>query len=39
MTARAAVLRQTIPLTEDDLAAATAEGWIVIPDKPISTLL
>ena len=39
MTARAAALRQTIPLTEDDLAAATAEGWIVIPDKPISALL
>jgi Protein of unknown function (DUF429) len=39
MTASATALRQTIPLTEDDLAAATAEGWIVIPDKPNSALL
>jgi hypothetical protein len=39
MTARAAALGQTIPPTEDDLSAAKAEGWIVIPDKPISALL
>jgi hypothetical protein len=32
MTARAAALGQTIPPAGDDLAAATAEGWIVIPD-------
>jgi hypothetical protein len=25
--------------TGDHLAAATAEGWIVIPDQPISALL
>jgi predicted nuclease with RNAse H fold len=39
MTARAAALGQTFPPTGDDLAAATAEGWIVIPDKPMSALL
>jgi predicted nuclease with RNAse H fold len=39
MTARAAALGQTILPTGDDLAAATAEGWIIIPDKPISALL
>ena len=39
MTARAAALGQTIPPTEGDLSAAKAEGWIVIPDKPISALL
>lgn len=39
MTARAVALGQTFPPTEDGLAAATAEGWIVIPDKPISALL
>jgi len=36
MTARAAALGQTFPPTGDHLAAATAEGWIVIPDQPIS---
>ena len=39
MTARAAAQGQTIPPTGDHQAAATAEGWIVIPDKPISALL
>jgi predicted nuclease with RNAse H fold len=39
MTARAAALGQTFPPTGDDLAAATAEGWIVIPNKPMSALL
>ena len=39
MTARAAALGQTFPPTGDDLAAATAEGWIVIPDRPISELV
>ena len=39
MTARAAALGQTIPPAADDLAAATAEGWIAIPDEPISALL
>jgi len=39
MTARAAALGQTFPPTGDHLAAATAEGWIVIPDQPISALL
>jgi predicted nuclease with RNAse H fold len=38
MTARAVVLGQTIPPTGDDLAAATAEGWITVPDKPIGAL-
>jgi hypothetical protein len=33
MTARAAALGQTFPPTGDHLAAATAEGWIVIPDQ------
>jgi len=39
MTARAAALGQTFPPTEDHLATAIAEGWIVIPDQPISALL
>jgi len=39
MTARAAALGRTFPPTRDHLAAATAEGWIVIPDQPISALL
>jgi hypothetical protein len=40
MTARAAALGQTFPPpAEDDLAAATAEGWIAIPDQPISDLV
>lgn len=39
MTARAAALGQTLPPTDDGMAAARAEGWIVIPDKPITALL
>jgi predicted nuclease with RNAse H fold len=39
MTARAAALGRAIPPAADDLAAAEAEGWIVIPYKPISALL
>ena len=39
MTARAAALGQIFPPAGDDLAAATTEGWIAIPDKPISALL
>jgi len=39
MTVRAAALGQTLPPTEDDMAAARAEGWIIIPDKPIAALL
>jgi hypothetical protein len=39
MTARAAALGQTLPPTQDDMAAARAEGWIIIPDKPIAALL
>jgi len=39
MTARAAALGQALPPTEDDMAVARAEGWIVIPDKPIAALL
>jgi hypothetical protein len=39
MTARAAALGQILLPAGDDLAAATTEGWIVIPDKPISALL
>jgi predicted nuclease with RNAse H fold len=39
MTARAAALGQRFPPTEDDMAAARAEGWISIPDKPITALL
>ena len=39
MTARAAALGQTFPPTGDHLATATAEGWIVTPDQPISALL
>jgi predicted nuclease with RNAse H fold len=38
MTARASALGQTIPPTGNALAAAATEGWIVIPDKPISAL-
>jgi predicted nuclease with RNAse H fold len=38
MTARAAALGQTVTPPADDLAAATAEGWIHIPDQPISAL-
>jgi hypothetical protein len=37
--ARAAALCQTISPAADDLAAAAAEGRIVIADKPISALL
>ena len=33
MTARAAALGQTFPPTGDHLAAASAEGWIVIPGQ------
>ena len=39
MTARAAALGQTLPPTEDDIATARAEGWIIIPGKPIVALL
>jgi Protein of unknown function (DUF429) len=44
MTARAAALDQTLPPTEDDMAAARAEGWIVIPRQadrraPVGMLL
>ena len=39
MTARAAALGQALPPTEDDMAAARAEGWIIIPAKPIAALL
>jgi predicted nuclease with RNAse H fold len=35
MTARAAAVGQTLPPAGDDLAAATAEGWIAIPGGPI----
>jgi hypothetical protein len=37
--ARAAALCQTFSPAADDLAAAAAEGRIVIADKPISALL
>jgi len=39
MTARAAVRGQTLSPGEADLAAARTEGWIAIPDSPISQLL
>jgi predicted nuclease with RNAse H fold len=39
LTARAASLGQTCPPGEDDLAAATTEGWIAIPDAPIGKLI
>ena len=38
MTARAAALVQTFAPVGDDLTAATAEGWIAIPSRPISAL-
>lgn len=38
MTARAAVQGQTSPPGEANLAAARTEGWIAIPDSPISQL-
>ena len=39
LTARAASRGQTYPPGGDDLAAATAEGWIAIPGAPIGELL
>jgi len=39
MTARAAIRGQTFPPGEDNLAAARAEGWIVVPDSPLGHLL
>lgn len=39
MTARAAVRGQTFRPGEADLAAARTEGWIAVPDSPISQLL
>jgi len=39
LTARAASRGQTWPLGEDDLAAARTEGWIAIPNSPISQLI
>ena len=39
MTARAAALGEILSPAEDDMATATTEGWIVIPAKPISTLV
>lgn len=39
LTARAASLGQTSPPGEDDLATARTEGWIAIPDSPISQLI
>ena len=38
LTARAASLGQTSPPGEGDLATARTEGWIAIPDSPISQL-
>jgi predicted nuclease with RNAse H fold len=38
MTARAAALGQILLPARDDLADAATEGWIAIPDKPISAL-
>jgi hypothetical protein len=38
MTARAAAQGQTFPPSEADLAATRTEGWIAIPDSPISRL-
>jgi predicted nuclease with RNAse H fold len=39
LTARAASRGQTFPPGEDDLAAATTEGWIAVPSSPISQLI
>ena len=39
LTARAASRGQTCPPGQDDLAAATTEGWIAIPDAPIGKLI
>jgi predicted nuclease with RNAse H fold len=39
LTARAASRGQTCPPGEDDLAAATTEGWIAVPRSPISQLV
>jgi predicted nuclease with RNAse H fold len=39
LTARAAAQGQTFPPGEDDRAAARAEGWIALPNAPISQLL
>jgi Protein of unknown function (DUF429) len=39
LTARAAALGQVLQPAADDLATAAAEGWILIPTKPISALL
>jgi predicted nuclease with RNAse H fold len=39
MTARAAAQGQTFQPGETDLAAARTEGWIAVPDSPISHLL
>jgi hypothetical protein len=38
LTARAAFLGKTDPPTEEDLAAATSEGWIAIPNTPVGQL-
>jgi predicted nuclease with RNAse H fold len=39
MTARAAALGHILPAAGEDLAAAAAEGWIVIPDRQMRALL
>jgi predicted nuclease with RNAse H fold len=39
LTARAASRGQTCPPGEDDLAAATTEGWIAVPRSPIGELI
>ena len=39
LTARAASRGQTCPPGVGDLATATAEGWIAIPNAPISRLI
>jgi predicted nuclease with RNAse H fold len=39
MTARAAARGQTFPPEADDLAAASSEGWIAVPNRPVSQLL
>jgi len=39
LTARAASRGQTCPPGGGDLAAATTEGWIAIPNAPISRLI
>ena len=36
---RAASLGLTCPPGDDDLAAAATEGWIAIPNAPISRLI